>query len=131
MFCFFSSRPRCARNKSDKQSGRLAIPCGNSWTRGKEGDSTTALLFCPGDEISSQIVGRDEAEKVCTTSFRAMDSLEQLPKKETIRLRKRHVGVTEEHSSPRPQTSKKQILNLTGISLRFFCQLESFNTGLR
>nr|CAD7442989.1 unnamed protein product [Timema bartmani] len=81
-FVSFASRPRCARNKSDKQSGRLAIPCGNSWTRGKE-----------GDEISSQIVGRDEAEKVRATGFRAMDSLEQLPKRETIRLRKRHVGV--------------------------------------
>nr|CAD7406015.1 unnamed protein product [Timema poppensis] len=29
------------------------------------------------------------------------------------------------------RSSKKQTLNLTGVSLRSFCQLESFNTGLR
>ncbi|CAG2056336.1 unnamed protein product [Timema podura] len=31
----------------------------------------------------------------------------------------------------KPQTSKKQTLKLTGVSLRSFCQLEFFNTGLR
>nr|CAD7394796.1 unnamed protein product [Timema cristinae] len=32
---------------------------------------------------------------------------------------------------PRPQTIKKQTLNLTEVLLHSFCQLESFNTGLR
>nr|CAD7445340.1 unnamed protein product [Timema bartmani] len=31
---------------------------------------------------------------------------------------------------PRPQTSKKQTLNLTGVSLRSFFQLESFTTRI-
>nr|CAD7579811.1 unnamed protein product [Timema californicum] len=32
---------------------------------------------------------------------------------------------------PRAETSKKPTLNLTGVSLRSFCQLQSFNTELR
>ncbi|CAG2059137.1 unnamed protein product [Timema podura] len=35
------------------------------------------------------------------------------------------------HTSTLTTTSKKQTLNLTGASLRSFCQLESINTGLR
>nr|CAD7201603.1 unnamed protein product [Timema douglasi] len=58
----------------------------------------------------------------------AMDSLEQLPKNETIRLRKRHVG---EHIAQGHKQVRNKTLNFAWVSLRSFCQLESFITGLR